>query len=70
MADKIKLVASDNRPYVVMTLMNPEDVPVNITDANVVVYFRAAGATELIATIPCTIRLAIGEAIKHNYHCA
>jgi hypothetical protein len=55
MADKIKLVASDNRPYIVLTLLNPDEVPINITDATIVVYFRAAGAADILATLPCTI---------------
>src|SRR5580765_3840771 len=53
--DKIKLVAGDNRPFIVLTLLNPEDAPINLTDAQVVVYFRAAGATDLLATIPCVV---------------
>jgi hypothetical protein len=67
MADKIKLVASDNRPYIVMTLMNPEDVPVNITDATIVVYFRQAGATDLLATLPCTINDPMAGVCYFNF---
>lgn len=57
MADKIKLVASDNRPFIVLTLLNPEDVPINLTDAEVVVYFRAAGTTNLLSTLPCIVHV-------------
>jgi hypothetical protein len=67
MADKIKLVAGDNRPFIVMTLMNPEDVPINITDATIVIYFREAGAADLIATIPCTINDPLGGVCYFNF---
>jgi hypothetical protein len=55
MVDKIKLVAGDNRPFIVLTLLNPEDTPINLTDAAVNVYFRAVGTTDILATIPCTV---------------
>jgi len=67
MADRIKLVASDNRPFIVMTLLNPEDVPINITGATVVVYFRQAGATEILATLPCYINDPDGGVCYFNF---
>jgi hypothetical protein len=67
MADKIKLVASDNRPYIVLTLLNPDDIPINITDAIIVVYFRQAGELNLLATLPCTISDPLGGICYFNF---
>jgi hypothetical protein len=67
MADRIKLVASDNRPYIVITLLNPEDVPINIEGATIVVYFRQAGATEILSTIPCFINDPAGGVCYFNF---
>lgn len=57
MADAIKLVRNDNLPEITLTLTdratgNPIDLSAATT--SVVVYFRAVGATNLIATIACS----------------
>jgi hypothetical protein len=67
MADKIKLVASDNRPFIVLTLLNPLEVPINITGATIVVYFREAGAANLLATLPCFINDPDGGVCYFNF---
>ena len=67
MADKIKLVASDNRPFIVLTLLNPLEVPINITGATIVVYFREAGAADILATLPCTINDPDGGVCYFNF---
>lgn len=52
----IKLVSGDNRPYVVITVKDEDDNPINLSDADTtaVVHFRKAGAAAVIATLPCT----------------
>lgn len=55
MADKIKLVRGDNRPYITLTLTNTDGSTLDLTGATVVVYFRAAGTTALLSTLPCTV---------------
>lgn len=54
MAERIRLVQGDNRPYIRLTLRQADGVAMNLADATVVVYFRRAGAEEILATIPCT----------------
>jgi hypothetical protein len=53
MAEKIKLVQGDNLPTIRMTLRHGDGVPMNLVNATVVVYFRAAGADSILSTIPC-----------------
>lgn len=54
MADRIKLVQGDNLPYIRLTLRHSNNTPIDVTGATVVLYFRAAGSTEILSTIPCT----------------
>ena len=55
MTDKIKLVQGDTRPYITLTLKNPDGSSINLAGATVVVYFRAVGASSILSTIPCTL---------------
>ena len=54
MSSRIRLVQGDNRPYIRLTLRQADGVPMNLTDATVVVYFRRAGEAAILATLPCT----------------
>lgn len=54
MSSRIRLVQGDNRPYIRLTLRQADGAAMNLTDATVVVYFRAAGAPAILATLPCT----------------
>jgi len=54
MADKIKLVQGDNRPYIRLSLKNSDNTPVDVSAATVVVKFRAAGTTQTLSTITCS----------------
>lgn len=54
MSQRIKLVQGDNRPYVRLTLRQSDGTTMNLSDATAVVYFRAAGASTVLATLPCT----------------
>lgn len=57
MAEKIKLVRNDNRPYIRLTLTSAlDDSPVDVSagDTDINVYFRAVGTTTVLATIPCS----------------
>lgn len=54
MADRIKLVQGDNRPYIRLTLTNPDGNVVNVSSATVRVKFRAAGSTTILSTITCS----------------
>lgn len=56
MADKIKLVKGDNRPYIKLTLTTPDGNPVNVSASTTIVSikFRAAGTTTVLSTLTCT----------------
>lgn len=56
MAEKIKLVQGDNRPYIRLTLTNSDGTPMNLSapDTTVVVYFRQTGAAAILATLTCS----------------
>lgn len=54
MAERIKLVQGDNLPFVRLTLRHSDNTPIDVSGATVVLYFRAAGATEILSTIPCS----------------
>lgn len=54
MAEKIKLVQGDNRPYISLTLKNADGTVVNVASATVRVKFRAAGTTTTLSTITCS----------------
>jgi hypothetical protein len=56
MADKIKLVQGDNLPNIEVLLTTADEVPVDVSSATVVVYFRQAGELLVIATLPCTYK--------------
>ena len=51
----IKLVQGDQRPYIQMTLTNPDGSPVDVSNAGtfVTIKFRAAQSTTTLSTIPC-----------------
>lgn len=49
----IKLVQGDNRPYIRLTLTNADGSAVDVSAADVVVKFRAAGTTEVLSTFVC-----------------
>ena len=56
MAEKIKLVQGDTRPAIVCSLTDETTgAVISLIDANVVLKFRAVGATELTATINGTV---------------
>lgn len=56
MAEKIRLVRNDTRPSIVCTITDDTtSSPINITGATVRLKFRAAGATELTATVVGTV---------------
>ena len=52
----IKLVRNDNRPYITLALTDSDGNAIDVSDAGttVVVYFRAAGSTTLLATLATT----------------
>ncbi len=54
MAEKIRLVQGDNRPYIRLTLRQADGTAMNLSDATVNLYFRAAGSETVLATIPCS----------------
>ena len=54
MAERIRLVQGDNRPYIRLTLRQADGTAMNLTDATVVVYFRRAGEAAILATLPCS----------------
>lgn len=54
MSKLIKVVQGDQRPYVKMSLTNADGTPLSVVSATVVVKFRAANTTTVLATIPCT----------------
>lgn len=51
----IKLVQGDQRPYIKLTLTNPDGTPVDVSNAGTVVLvkFRAANTTTTLSTITC-----------------
>ena len=56
MSEKIKLVQNDTRPALVCTITDETTgSAVDISGATIVLKFRAAGATELTATVPGTV---------------
>jgi hypothetical protein len=54
MAEKIRLVQGDNRPYIRMTLRQADGAAMNLSDATVVVHFRATGDDTVLSTLQCT----------------
>lgn len=58
MANRINLVTGDNLPVITLTftdLSNNAIIDLSDPGVTVRVHFRATGATEVIATIPCAI---------------
>jgi len=55
MAEKIKLVRNDTKPYIVLSLTdyNTGDY-IDVSSATVKMYFRATGSTTILATITAT----------------
>lgn len=51
----IKLVRGDQRPYIKMTLTNPDGSPVDVSNPStyVLVKFRAVNTTTTLATLTC-----------------
>lgn len=54
MSNQIRLVQGDNLPYIRVALKNADETPLDVSDAAVVVKFRAAGSTTTLSVIPCT----------------
>lgn len=54
MTEKIKLVQGDNLPYIRVALKNADETPMDVSDATVVVKFRATGSTDTLSVINCT----------------
>lgn len=68
MAERIKLVQNDNRPYITLTLTDPATgSAINLTGATVVVYFRAAGSSTVLATLSTSITNAAGGVCRFNF---
>jgi len=56
MAEKIKLVQGDTRPAIVCTITDEiTGAAIALTDATVVLKFRAVGSTDLTATVNGTV---------------
>lgn len=53
MSNQIRLVQGDNLPYIRVALKNADETPLDVSDATVVVKFRAAGSTTTLSVIPC-----------------
>jgi hypothetical protein len=54
MAERIKLVQGDTRPYVRVTLKDLDGLPIDVSTADVHFKFRAAGSTSTLFTELCT----------------
>lgn len=70
MADKIKLVRGDNRPYVTITLTDSSGTAIDLSDSQttVVVYFRAQGTTTVLTTLATTkINSGTTGQVKFNF---
>lgn len=52
----IKLVQGDNRPYITLTLTNPDGTPINLSEVTTAVriYFRKANTTTVLSTLVCS----------------
>lgn len=68
MAERIKLVQGDNRPYITLTLTNPTTgAAINLTGASVVVHFRAVGTSTVLSTLTCTVTDAANGVCRFNF---
>lgn len=54
MSNTIKLVQGDNLPYIRVALKNADGTAMDVSDATVVVKFRAAGSTTTLSILNCT----------------
>jgi hypothetical protein len=54
MADKIKLVQGDTRPYVRVALKDLDGIPIDVSTATVRFKFRAAGSTTTLFVEDCS----------------
>lgn len=54
MSEKIYLVSGDTLPYVKLTLKNADGTALDVSATTVVVHFRAAGSTSVLADLTCT----------------
>jgi len=54
MSNQIKLVQGDNLPYIRVALKNADGTAMDVSDATIVVKFRAAGTTVTLSTLSCT----------------
>lgn len=55
MAQTIKLVRGDNRPYIRLTLTESNGDAINLTGATVRVYFREVGSETVLSTLTCSV---------------
>ncbi len=53
MATRIRLVQGDNRPYIRLTLRQPDGAVMDLQDASVVVHFQRAGEAAVLSTLVC-----------------
>jgi hypothetical protein len=53
MTERIKLVQGDNLPYIRIALTNADGTALDVSDATVVVKFRAAGSTTTLSVLSC-----------------
>ena len=68
MADKIKLVQRDNRPYITLTMTNASTgTPIDLTDAAVTVALRAVGTTTVLTIVSLVITNAAGGIGYFNF---
>lgn len=67
MATKINLVQGDNRPFIRIALLDKDGAELDVGDPNITVtaHFRATGADELLASLPCE-KLG-GNLVRHNF---
>lgn len=66
----IKLVRGDNRPYITLTLTDSTGTVIDVSDGatTVVVYFRAAGSSTILATLSTTkINGGVDGQVKFNF---
>lgn len=54
MAEKIKLVQGDTRPYIKLTLKDVDGTPINVSGATVNFKFRQSGSTSTLFTVVCS----------------
>jgi hypothetical protein len=55
MSNTIKLVQGDNLPYIRIALKNADGTPMDVSNATVVVKFRASGTTVTLSVLTCSL---------------